>query len=137
MATDGITGIGTTLAFNGNTIGELLAPGGGNRSANVHPVLTCDSTSGYADKIVGAFEAGQLPCRFVYQPGTDGNYADLDTDFHAKTKGTLLVTFPTGSTLTGQAVIQSLGDPTAGEADGVLEFDVTFERAGATAHAGV
>jgi len=136
MSTQGITGIGTVISFNGNTIGELLAPGGGSRSANVHPVLSCDSTSGYADKIVGAFEAGQLPCRFVYQPGTTGNYAKLDTDFHAKTKGTLTATFPSGSTLSGQAVIQSIGDPTAGEADGVLEFDVTFERAGATLHTG-
>lgn len=137
MSTNGQTAIGTVVTFNGNTIGELLAPQSGNRSANVHSILTCDSASGYADKLVGAFEAGQLPLRFIYDDAVGGNYDLLDTDFHAKTKATLEITFPGGSKMSGQAVIQSLGDPTAGEADGVLEFDVTFERAGAHTHTGV
>ena len=137
MATQAITAIGTTLSFNGNTLGELMAPQGGSRELNVHDVLTCDSASGYADAVAGAFNAGELSVRCVYNPATGGNYALADTDFHAKTKGTLLVTYPTGSTMSGQAIIKSLGDPEAGEADGTIEFNISFKRVGATAHAGV
>jgi len=137
MATSGITAIGTTVSWNETVIPELKAPVPGSRKATIHPVLTCDSTSGYADKIVGAFDAGQVTLAFIYNPASTSVYSQLQTDFAAKTKATLLVTHPTGSNMSGQAVIADLGDPGSSEADGVEEFTVTFERCGAHTHTGV
>ena len=137
MATSGITAIGTTLAFNGNTIGEIESYSGGGVVVNIHEVLTCDSTNYYADKLAGALNSGNVTFGMVYQPGTTQNYAKLKTDAEARTSGTLLITFPNGATITGSAIIANLGDPNFGSADEVIKFSCEFARKGQFTHTGV
>lgn len=138
MTTSGITAIGTTLSFNGNTIGEIESYSGGGVAANIHEVLTCDSTDYYADKLAGALNSGNVTFGMIYQPTlTTGNYSKLKTDAEARTSGTLLITFPNGATITGSAIIANLGDPNFGSADEVVKFSCEFPRKGKFTHTGV
>jgi hypothetical protein len=137
MATNGISAIGTTLAFNGNTIAEIKSASGAGVKVNIHEVLTCDSTNYYADKIAGALNSGEVTFGCIYNPATTGNYAKLKTDAEARTKATLLITFANGATISGQALISNLEDPGFGEADSIIEFNVTFARCGQFVHTGV
>jgi hypothetical protein len=138
MTTSAINSMGTTVSFNGNTIGEIESYSGGGVAVNIHEILTCDSTDFYADKLAGALNSGNVTFGMIYQSAeTSGNYDKLKTDAEARTSGTLLVTFPNGATITGSAIIANLGDPNFGSADEPIKFSCEFARKGKFTHTGV
>jgi len=129
MTTQGFSAIGTVVSFNGNTIGECEGFDGGGVSINIHEILTTDSTDYYADVIGGALNSGEGTFTFVFDPANNGNYDLLKQDAEARTKGTLLVTFPNTANFSGDAIISNLAFPGFSEADAVPRFTVTFKRA--------
>lgn len=130
MSTDGFTVMGTVLTFDGVTIGEVESWDGGSLTINFEDILTTDSTDEYADMILKSLNSGQCSFTCIFQPNnTTGNYAGLKTKAEAKTKGTLLLTYPNTANFSGQAGIIDLGFPSAPDAEGVQRFNVTFKRA--------
>jgi hypothetical protein len=128
MATEGISAIGTVLSFNGNTLGEVESFSGSGITVNIHEVLTTDSTDNYADAIGGALNSGEVTFGMIADLTSGGNFELLKDDAEARTKGTLLITFPNTAYITGDAIISNLGDPEFGEADSVMRFNVTLKR---------
>jgi len=128
MTTQGFSAIGTVVSFNGNTIGECEGFEGGGVSVNIHEILTTDSDDNYADAIGGALNSGEGTFTFVFDPASDGNYDLLKADAEAKTKGTLLITYPNTASFSGDAIISNLAFPGFSEADAVPRFSVTFKR---------
>jgi len=129
MTTQGFSAIGTVVSFNGNAISECEIFDGGGVLVNIHEILTTDSTDYYADVIGGALNSGECTFTFVFDPASDGNYDLLKQDAEARTKATLLVTFPNTASFSGDAIISNLAFPGFSEADAVPRFSVTFKRA--------
>lgn len=129
MATNAITLTGATLVFNSNTIGEIMSISG-NRNRNINEVLSADSTDNAVEKIAGSLNEGDVTIHIVYDGSNAGVYNDLNTDFQAGTKAALLITLSDTSSFSASAIVSSLGDPSAGAGDGILELDVTFAISG-------
>lgn len=137
MATQGFSGMGATLVFDGATIGEIESIEGGEVTVEFEEILTIDSTNYYADLILTALNSGQTTITCIFQPGnTTGNYAVLKTKAEARTKATLLLTYLNTANISGQAGIISLGFPSAPDAKGVQRFTATFKRAGEFTYTG-
>jgi len=127
MSTNAIKGAGTTLAFNGNTIGEIISCNG-SKTRNIVEVLTCDSTNNETEILAGSRSAGECTVTCIYDPSAAGVYNDLVTDYDAGTKGTLLVTYVGPSTESCSAIISNLSSPRFGGPDDPIEVDITFRR---------
>jgi hypothetical protein len=128
MATEGISAIGTVVTFNGNVLGEIETFDLGAITINIHEILTADSTDYYADAIGGALNSGEATFGMIFDPTSGGNLDLLKDDAEARTKGTLLITFPNTSYITGDAIISTLELPKAPEADAVWRFNVTLKK---------
>lgn len=129
MTTSGFSAIGTVVTFNGNVIGECESFEGGGISVNMHEILTTDSLDNYPDVIGGALNSGECTLTFVFDPSSQGNYDKLKADAEARTKATLLITYPNSARFSGDGVISNLAFPGFSEADAVPRFSVTFKRA--------
>jgi hypothetical protein len=130
MATNAITFLGGVVTFNGNTIGEVIAPPDGERACNWNEVLSADSTDNAVEAIAGAINEGVRSMRIVYDGSAAGVYNDLNTDFLARTKATLLITMPDTSVFSMTAGIATLGMPEAGAVDGTMEVPLGFKVSG-------
>jgi hypothetical protein len=120
-----ITSLGLTLAFNGNTIGEIRSLSGA-RSAEIHNIASVDSANNTIEKLAGLIDEGDVSVNIIYDGSAAGVYNDLNTDFKARTKGTLLITHSDGSTMSCSAYISSLGEPSFGAPGEPVAVDVTF-----------
>lgn len=137
MATQGFSGMGAVLTFDGVTIGEIESMDGGEITIDFEEVLTFDSTNYYADMILTSLNSGQVRFTCIFQPsGTTGNFTLLKTKAEARTTGTLLLTYANTASFSGTAGIISMGFPSAPDAKGVQRFDVTFKRAGQFTYTG-
>lgn len=136
MTTNAQTALGTVLTFNENTIGEIQSVGG-TRSRRIIEILSCDSTDEAVEKIAGALNEGEATFHVVYDGSDAGVYSKLNTDFQAKTKATLLITYPDTSNHSVTAIISSLGLPSFSEADGEVSVDVTMACSGKAAYSAV
>jgi len=133
MPTNAQTALGTVLTFNDNTIGEIQSVSG-TRSRRIIEILSCDSTDEAVEKIAGALNEGEATFHVVYDGSDDGVYKLLDTDFQAKTKANLIITYPDTSNHTVTSIISSLSLPSFSEADGEISFDVTVACSGKAAY---
>ncbi len=129
MTTNAITALGTVLTFNDNTIGEIQSVAG-TRTRRIIEILSCDSTDDAVEKIAGALNEGEATFHCVYDGGNAGVYNLLNTDFLAKTKATLLITYPDTSSHSVTGIISSLSLPSFSEADGEISVDVTIACSG-------
>jgi len=137
MTTEGFSGMGAILIFDGSTIGEIESIDGGEVSIEFEEILTLDSTDYYADLILTALNSGQMTLTCIFQPNnTTGNYAALKAKAELKTKGTLLLTYTNSANFTGTAGIITVGFPSAPDAKGVQRFTCTFKRAGKFTYTG-
>jgi len=137
MTTNAITGLGTVLTFNENTIGEIQSVSG-TRTRNIREILTVDSTDEAVEKIAGALNEGELTFHLIYDGSNQGVYDKLNTDFQTGTKAACLITYPDTSSHQCSGIISSLSLPSFGEADGEVSVDVTIavsEKATYTAKA--
>ena len=130
MSTNAITALGTTFVFDGLTIGEVMDAAPSPRTCNVIPILTVDSTDNFVEKIGGALDEGEITLHLVYDGSAGGVYNSLNTKFQARTKGTLLITFPDTSNISCDAIISSLDNPGFGAADANVEGNVTLAKSG-------
>ena len=131
MGTDGISGMGAVLVFNGETINEVESLDGGEITIEFEDILTMDSISMYADTILTALNSGQMTITCIFQPTvTTGNYTLLKDLAEVRQMGTLLLTYDDGSRFTGSAGIINVGFPSAPDAKGVQRFSCTFKRDG-------
>jgi len=131
MTTQGFSGMGASLVFDGLTIGEIESLEGGELTVEFEEILTFESADYYADMILTALNSGQVTATCIFQPlEATGNYALLKIKAEARVTGVLLLTYLNTANFTGDAGIISLGFPSAPDAKGVQRFPVTFKRAG-------
>lgn len=130
MASKKITALGTTFVFDGLTIGEVMDAAPSPRICNVQPILSCDGTDNYVEKIAGALDEGDITLHIVYDGSAAGVYNSLDTKWRAKTEGTLLITFSDTSNYSCTAIISSLDKPGFGAADAFVEGNVALAISG-------
>lgn len=126
MTTNAITALGTTFVFDGLTIGEVMDAPPSPRTCNVMPVLSCDSTNKFVEKIAGALDEGDITLHIVYDGSAAGVYNSLNTKWRAQTKGTLLITLSDTSSFSCPAIISSLDKPGFGSGDAIIEGNITL-----------
>jgi len=126
MSTNAITALGTTFVFDGLTIGEVMDAPPSPRTCNVIPILSCDSTDNFVEKLAGALDEGDITLHLVYDGSAAGIYNTLNTKYQARTSGTLLITFSDTSSFSCTALISSLDKPGFGTADEKVEGNVTL-----------
>lgn len=137
MATKGFSAMGSTLVFDGVTVGEVENWDGGEDTLENEKILTCDSTDYYPDVIAKAFDCGERRFTMIFQPdNTSGNYKQLKDKFDARTKGTLLLTYANTVSFSATALITSLARPSAPDAAGVQRFTIGFTLASKSAFTG-
>lgn len=133
MTTNAIKAHGTTVVFDGITLGEVMSVGGGDSQRAIIRVFSCDTPDETAEKIAGGIEEGQLTLGIVYAGAATGTYEALYKK-HRQTggrKATLTVTYSDSSVHSGTALIASLGRPGFADAENtIVEFSVTFELSG-------
>ena len=130
MTTKAITGLGTTFVFDGLTIGEVIDAPPSPRTCNVQPILSCDSTDNFVEKIAGALDEGDITLHIIYDGSAAGVYNSLNTKYRSRTKGTLLITFKDTSNYSCDAIVSSLDKPGFGTADAQVEGNVTLALSG-------
>jgi hypothetical protein len=137
MATVGFSGMGSTMVFDGVTIGEIEAFDLGPDSVEFEEILTIDSTDYYYDVILTALNSGEMTFTCIFQPNnTTGNYAQLKTKHDARTKGTFTWTYVNTAYFSGTAAITGLSRPTAPDAKGVQRFTLTLKASGKVSYTG-
>lgn len=123
---------GTTVSFDGVTIGEIVSING-QRTRNMIDVFSCDSADEAVERLTSGLDEGTWTFGCVYQPGNAANYDVLNDKYLQGRTGTILITLatPTGAsspTLSASAVLTTLSIPgfgTAREVD-MIEFSVTI-----------
>lgn len=128
--TNAITALGTSFLFDGLTIGEVMDAPPSPRTCNVIPILSCDSTDNFVEKLAGALDEGDITLHIIYDGGAGGIYNSLNTKYQKRTSGTLLITLSDTSSFSCTALISSLDKPGFGAADGVVEGNVTLSLSG-------
>lgn len=129
MATNAITSLGCTAVFHSNPIGEPFGVSG-SRSVDIFTIASFGSTDNCKEKIAGLIDEGQITLNFYYDGSNEGVYNDLDTDFQARTKDTLLITFSDTSNISCTAIMSSLDWPSAGAAGEPHVVSATFDISG-------
>lgn len=127
---------GTTVTFNGNTIGEIEDVGRAGQARSLIKIFTCDSANESAEYLTSGIERGQITFTCVYRGDEPGTYENLQTDFDAGTSATLLITYANGSTVSVSALIVNL-EVAGGTADGGhAQYSVTFQLSGTLTYTG-
>lgn len=137
MTTKAMKVWGSTVTFDGVSIGEIIDLGRGNPTRNIIRVFTTDSDDEAAEKISSGVEPGQVTFRCVYDGEIAGQYHQLHTKFWAGTIGTLLRTYSNGATVSASAIIANIESPGGAAEGGVQEYSITFDISGALTHTGV
>ena len=121
---------GTTVSFDGVTIGEIVSLNG-SRTRNMIDVLSCDSTDEAVERLTAGLDEGTWSFTAYAQPGNAENYRVLNDKYLAAKKSTLLISGPTpagGSapTISVQGIISSLSIPQFGSPREVkmVEFSI-------------
>ncbi len=130
MATKAMKIWGTTVSFNGNTIGEIEDVGRANQTRNLIRIMTTDTVNERAEFLASGIDGGQLTLQVVYEGQAGGVYANLLTDFNAGTVATLLVTYKNGSSKSVNAIIANLETAGGSPDGGHGQFSVTFQLSG-------
>ncbi len=133
-STQGQKAWGTTVSFDGITLGELVSFAGA-RSRNMIDVFSCDSDDEAVERLTSGLDEGAWTLGFIYQHGANKNYDVCNDKFLKGIKGTLLITGPTPSgasapSLSVQAIITSVGVPGFGSARDVKTFEITVTTSG-------
>ncbi len=137
MATKAMKIWGTTVSFDGVTIGEIKTVGKGKRKREIIEVFTTDSANEQVEKISSGINNGQLTLGVVYDGEVAGVFKQLDTKFVAGTVGTVTLTMKNGSTLSFSALIGEMETPGGEAKGGMAEYEVTFEISGTITVTGV
>lgn len=127
MATNAQVFLGATLAFDGDTIGEIISASGTFMTRNKTAILTCDSTNGVAEQLQGSATPGDLTFTCIYDPTASGAYDSLTAAVAAQTSGVVTFTYPDATTLTATlGCLLDVGVPSAGGPDGEITVDLTI-----------
>ena len=136
MATQGFSGMGSTMVFDGVSVGEIENYDMGGDTAEYEDILTIDSTDYYYDTLLTALNTNEMTFTCIFQPNnTTGNYAGLKTKMDARTKGTFTWTYLSGATFTGTAALIGLSRP-SGDAKTAQRFTFTLRAAGQVVYTG-
>lgn len=131
MATVGFSGMGSTMVFDGVSVGEIESFDLGGDTVEYEQILTIDSTDYYYDLVLEALNTNEMTFTCIFQPNnTTGNYAGLKTKHDARTKGTMTWTYTNGGYFTGTCGLVSLSRPNAPNAANVQRFTFTLRAAG-------
>jgi len=131
MATNAIKAWGTTVSFDGVTLGEVKSISGSGSSRNIIRVFSCDSANETADKIAGGIDSGTVTLGLIYWGAVAGPYKTANDKKNSGVLGSLVITYRDASIRQGQALIQNVGEPSFGDAEGsIVEFSVTFDISG-------
>ena len=134
MTTNAMKIWGTTATFNGSLVGEIEDVGKATQSRALIKIFTTDSANESAEYLTSGIERGQLTLQCVYDGEVAGTFSDLQTDFDAGTKATLLVTYKNGSTKSVTAMIVNLETPGGAADGGHAQYSVTFQLSGTLAY---
>lgn len=134
MATKALKAWGTTLSFDGVTIGEIVSING-QRTRNMIDVFSCDSADEAVERLTSGLDEGTWSFGCIYQPGNAENYDVLNDKFIQGRKGTLLITYATPSgasapTLSVSAIITNLSVPGFGSAREIDMVECTVTTSG-------
>lgn len=134
MTTEAQKAYGTTVTFDGVTLGELMSVNG-SEPQNMIEVFSCDSPDETSEYLDGGASGGQITLGFVYQHGSAKNYDACIDKKGRKINGSLVLSGPTpnGATapsITCTARISNLTLPQFGSARDFKTFEVTFHCSG-------
>jgi len=131
MTTNAIVAAGSTVEYDGVTLGEIQSINGPGATTTMIRVHSCDSTNNKADKLAGAIDEGQVSIKYVFH-GTAGNvYGFLRNHQKASSLKTLKVTYSDGSYEQGSALVVNPTRPSFGDSENtVVETNCTFEWSG-------
>jgi len=121
---------GTSATFNGYSIGEIEDVGKATQSRATIKIFTCDSVDESAEYLTSGIERGQVTLQCVFEGEVGGTFANLQADFDAGTKATLLLTYKNGAKKSISALITSLETPGGAAEGGHAQFSVTFQLSG-------
>ncbi len=122
---DAITGIGSTLTRNGDTIAEVLSISGPGMTREMIDVTSLGSTGGYREKIPSFRDAGDMSLSMNY---TKTSYTLMKTDFESDVIQTYELTLPDGSTLSFDGYVAE--QPLTIDVDNQITMDVTITISG-------
>lgn len=133
-ATQGQKAWGTTVTFDGVTLGELVSFSGG-RTRSMIDVFSCDSDDEAVERLTSGLDEGVWTLGFIYQHGTAKNYDVLNDKYLQGKKAELQITGPTpdgasAPVISVQAIITNLGVPGFGSARDVKTFEASFTTSG-------
>ena len=134
MTTQAQKAWGTSMSFDGVTIGEITSFAG-DRTRNIIEVFSCDSADEAVETLTSGLDEGTWTFGFIYQHTNLGNYNVLNDKYLQARKASLVVSGPTPSgavapTLTVQATIVSLSVPGFGAASDIKTCTVAFRISG-------
>lgn len=123
--------LGTTITFNGLTIGGLTSIGEITPESEELDATTLDSADGYKEYIQGFKDSGEVALTGFYD-GADVGQTGLRTGYGTGDVDAVLITFPdTGATTVGfNAYVKSYTIGGA-EVDGLIGFGATLRISGA------
>lgn len=125
---------GSTLKFDGVTIGEITSCNG-TRTRNTIDVFSCDSADEAVEILTSGIDEGTASFGFIAQHGATKNYDTLDKYYRSGAKKTVLITQPTPAgasapTMSATAIITSLSIPQFGSPRDIYVGEVTFRISG-------
>ena len=136
MSTLGFSGMGSTMVFDGVSVGEIENFNMGGDTAEYEDILTIDSTNYYYDTLLTALNTAEMTFTCIFQPSNaTGNYKGMKTKMDARTKGTFTWTYLNGAVFTGTAALIGLTRP-SGDAKTAQRFEFTLRAAGQVTYTG-
>ena len=129
MATDGITGLATTIAATTiGTIGLVHSISFDGYKVDVIDTSSASSTSAFKTAAAGLIEPGEMTVEVLYDGAVAGVQKALDTHFVTQANETFTITFTDTSTLACSGYISSvsIGAPH----DGAVTSSITVKLSG-------
>ena len=98
--TEGFSGFGTTLNWDGEDIAELTSISGPDMSADVLDLTSHDSADSFREKIAGVRDGGQISIEGNFIPGDTAGQIAAVADFIAGSTKEVIITGPTAAAFT-------------------------------------
>ena len=120
--------LGTTITFNAKTIGGLTSVGEVTPDSEELDATTLDSTGGYREYLQGFKDSGECSLTGYLVAGDHGQVA-LRAGYASGDVGTVLITYPDGTTVGFNAYVKSytMG---AADVDGIVGFAASLRISG-------
>jgi len=130
MTTAAVSGFGTTLKWNGNTIAELISISGPNQSMDPIDVTNHDSSNAFREFLAGIRDGGEISIEGNWIPHSDSDQVVMNTDFQAGTSREVIITLPTSMATTWTATCLITAIEPSYPFDDKIGFSATLKISG-------